>query len=77
MHTDAGREWGLALVLLTAVSILFASLRLLGHAFIVLEFEWFVVYLPTTLCLAFFLLKKHAVFSSERKDVKKSHEATG
>ena len=76
MHTDTGKEWGLALVILTAVSALFVALRLLGHAFIVWEFELLVVYVPTTLCLVAFMLKRRTAFSFEEKR-RKSHEATG
>jgi len=76
LHTDTGTEWGLALALLTAVSALFITLRLLGHAFIVWEFELLIVYVPTTLCLVAFMLKRRTTFSSGDEDGK-SHEATG
>ncbi len=76
MHTDTGKEWGLALAILTAVSALFVALRLLGHVFIVWEFELVVIYVPTTLCLVVFMLKRRTVFSFEEKG-RKSHEATG
>jgi len=76
LHTDTGKEWGLALVLLTAVSALFVAVRLLGHAFIVWEFELLVIYVPTTLCFVVFVLKRRTAFSFEEKG-RKSHEATG
>lgn len=44
-------DWGYATVLLAAVSIILLGLRLSGRAFLTLEFEVLVVYLPTLVSL--------------------------
>ena len=48
---SAAKNWGYALILLAAISALFLTLRLVGRAFIVPEFEALIVYLPTVVCL--------------------------
>jgi len=48
---SAVKDWGYALVLLAAISGFFLTLRLIGRAFIVPEFEVLVIHLPAVVCL--------------------------
>ena len=65
MHADATREWGFALAFLALISVFFLALRVLGGAFIAWEFELLVIYMPTLVCLAFYVLKRRAALPSE------------
>ena len=69
MQIDTNREWGLTLILLAAVSAVFIALRLLGRAFIVWEFELLVLYVPTTLCLVVFVLKRKIAIRPAKRNV--------
>ena len=51
----AAKNWGYAFILLAAVSAFFLTLRLIGRAFIVPEFEVLVIYLPTVVCLLIYV----------------------
>jgi hypothetical protein len=48
---DDSKNWGYALILLAGVSLLFLSLRLSGRAFITLDLEILIIYMPTLVCL--------------------------
>ena len=50
-QSRAVKEWGYAVILLLAISGLFLTLRLAGRAFIALEFEVLVIYMPAIVCL--------------------------
>jgi len=65
LHEDTAGEWGFALAFLAAISVFFLALRVLGHAFIAWEFELLVIYVPTLVCLAFYMLKRRAALPSE------------
>ncbi len=52
---SAAKNWGYAFILLAAVSAFFLTLRLIGRAFIVPEFEVLVIYLPTVICLLIYV----------------------
>jgi hypothetical protein len=65
LHADAAREWGFALTFLALISVFFLALRVLGRAFIAWEFELLVIYVPTLVCLVFYVLKRRAALPSE------------
>jgi hypothetical protein len=52
---SGAKNWGYAFILLAAVSAFFLTLRLIGLAFIVPEFEVLVIYLPTVICLLIYV----------------------
>jgi len=49
-EAEAAKYWRYALILLIAVSSFFLALRFSGRAFIVADFEIFIIYLPTVVC---------------------------
>ena len=65
MHEDATRDWRFALAFLAVISVFFLALRILGRAFMTWEFELLVIYVPTLVCLAFYVLKTRAALPSE------------
>lgn len=65
MHGDATTEWGFALAFLATISVFFLALRVLGRVFVAWEFELLVIYVPTLVCLAFYVLKRRAALPSE------------
>jgi hypothetical protein len=50
IEAEASKYWRYALILLVAVSLFFLALRFSGRAFMVLDFEVLVIYLPALLC---------------------------
>ena len=64
LDTAGTRDWGYALIFLAMVSALFLVLRFSGRAFVVLDFEIFVIYTPTAICLLIYAAKlRSALFS--------------
>ena len=49
-EAEATKYWRNALILLIAVSSFFLALRFSGRAFMVVDFEILVIYLPTLVC---------------------------
>ena len=52
---EASKYWRYALILLIAVSSFFLALRFSGRAFMVVDFEVLVIYLPTLLCAVIYV----------------------
>lgn len=63
-QTAAARDWGYATALLAAVSVLLLGLRLSGRAFLTLDFEALVIYLPTLVSLLIYVkMRGFGIFS--------------
>lgn len=66
MHPDAIEDWGRALILLIAISVLFLALRVVGRAFVAWDFELSVIHAPAAICLVFYIVKTRISIPSKR-----------
>jgi len=55
IEAETSKHWRYALILLVAVSLFFLALRFSGRAFMVVDFEVLVIYLPTLLCAVIYV----------------------
>ena len=63
---DEGQGWALAFLVLLIVSIIMLGMRLSGAAFLILEFEFSLIYLPTILAGLLLVRLRRKSFNPER-----------